>query len=102
MRGELVIVLFLAIASVIFYLSIYGYLHLIVNKLSFSKPARIALWLVFVIWVLAFMVIEGMVMQIHFQEYHKAFISLPIALGFAVSVFRQKALWQQFNKMISS
>jgi hypothetical protein len=95
---KLVIIIFLAIASVVFYLSIYGYLYLIVKKLISSKPARIALWLGFVFWVLVFMVIEGMVMHTYFQNFNKALI----AFGIAISIFFHKNLWQQFNKLISS
>lgn len=95
------IILLVLVASLIFYLSITGYLKLIVNKLKTSTTLRISLWLVFVLWVLIFILLQMRLIGLYFIDFNKAISVISIVLGTGASVFLNRTLWMEFLKMNS-
>ncbi len=91
------IVLMILLGSVLFYLCLYGYLYLNVNKLRGRMPLRIVSWLTFA-FLLMVLVLAGMaIIQQNFPEYHKALAILPIVFGFTLSILRNRDLWKQIQ-----
>lgn len=95
------IIIFVIVASLIFYLSITGYLKLIINKLKEITTLRIVLWILFVLWILVFLLVQMRLIGLYFTSYSKAISVLSLVLGTGASIVLHRKLWADFLRMTS-
>lgn len=93
------LILFIAIASAVFFASLLGYKK-VRSKNASSKVFQWIAWIVFCLWILGFTIGGMSVIQNNFSDTNKVVAIIPVALAFIVFliIYRKELVVGGFNK----